>query len=141
MNEVSFALTNVSTRFKDDGTRVFVTLDLAESDPATFYVDYEGLSTLILHFMGAAQKMAQTMVKSGEAEKYNVTERPINPMRALSCQVGHDPNTGQTILSVQTEEGPLVELAFPKDSFENLLELLNQKEPKKSGGTQGPKIH
>ncbi len=141
MGEVSFALANITTRFKDDGTRIFVTLDLAESEPARFFLNYEGLSSLILHLMGGAQKMARAMIESGEAQKYNVSQRPINPMRALSCQGGRDPKTNQIILSVQTEEGPLVDLAFPEDMRETLLELLSQREPMKGGGTPGPKIH
>ncbi len=138
--EVSFALANITTRFKDDGTRIFVTLELAESEPAKFYVNYEGLSSLILYLMGCAQKMARTMVESGEAQKYNVSERPINPMRALSCQGGRDPKTNQIILSVQTEEGPLVDLAFSEDMREALLELLSQTAPMKGGGTPSTTI-
>ncbi len=141
MDEVSFALTNMTTRFKDDGTRIFVTLDIAECEPARFYVNYEGLSALILHLMGGAQKMTRIMGESGEAQKYSVRKRPINPMRVFSCQAGHDPRTNQMILSVQTEEGPLVDLAFPENTLQNLLESLSQTAPIKGGGTPGPKIH
>ena len=141
MTETSYALTNVTTRFKNDGTRVFVTLELAESKPACFYVNYEGLSALVLHLMGATQKMSQTLIASGEAEKYNVRERPISPLHALSCQAGHDPDTKQMILSCQTEEGPLVDLAFPPEKLRELLEILLRGASNKSDEPKGPPIH
>ena len=141
MADLSYALTKLTTRFKDDGTRVYVTLYIAETEAATFYVNYEGLSVLTLHLMGASRKMAEKMVKSGVAEKYNVKERPIHPLRVLSCQAGTDPNTGQTILSAQTEEGPLVDLAFAPETIQKLLEKLSDLPGARSGGFQGPKVH
>jgi hypothetical protein len=141
MNEKHYALRNVATRFKDDGTRVYVALDMHESAPARFYANWEGLSVLVLQLKGAAQKMAQLLVASGGAEKFNVASRDINPMRVVSSQAGPTSDGTGVVVSAQTEDGPLVDLLFPPDLFRRIVEAAPEILSKTRGDAKGPSIN
>ncbi len=124
MEDLHFALTNLASRIKDDGTRIFVKLDLADSDPTRFFVDYDGLNQIILHLQGAAQTAVKNMAASGAATRYEQTRRAMDLMNVASAQVGITADGGTVTVSAQTVEGPLVTLAFPPDLLRDLMPML-----------------
>jgi hypothetical protein len=124
MEDTHYALTNLASRIKDDGTRIFVKLDLANADPARFFVDYEGLNQIILHLQGAAQTAVRNLAGSGAAVRYEQSRRAMDLMNVTSAQVGITADGGTVTVSAQTAQGPLVTLAFPPDLLRDLMPML-----------------
>ena len=124
MEDLHYALTNLASRIKDDGTRIFVKLDLADTEPARFFVDYDGLNQIILHLQGAAQTAVRNMAASGANERYAEARRSMDLMTVASAQVGITADGGTVTVSAQTTEGPLVTLAFPPDLLRDLMPML-----------------
>lgn len=124
MEELHYALTNLASRIKDDGTRIFVRLDMAEGEPTRFFVDYDGLNQIILHLQGAAQTAVRNMSDAGTADRYSQARRAMDLMTVASAQVGITADGGTVTVSAQTQEGPLVTLAFPPDLLSDLMPML-----------------
>ena len=122
-DDLSYALTKMDARLKDDGTRTFVTLHLAGADPARFYVGLEGASVLAAQINAVCRKMAEMMVASGAAAaKYGAKSIELpNPFRVLSARSGLSEDRSIFALSLQTEEGPLLEFHIPTDLARQLL--------------------
>lgn len=123
MPDTAYALSRFDAQFKDDGTRTFVTLHLIDADPVRFYVPLEGASVLAAQINMVCRKMAEMMVASGAAEKrYGAksVEMP-NPFRVLSARSGLSEDQSIFAMSLQTEEGPLLEFHVPAELARQLL--------------------
>jgi hypothetical protein len=124
----SYALTNFTAQFKDDGTRTFITLDMEGAPSANFYVNLEGASALAAQTNMVCRKMAEMMIASGAAaEKYRAKSVEIpNPFRVLSARSGLSEDGKQFALSLQTEEGPLLEFLVPAEIARKLLQTASE---------------
>lgn len=119
---ISYALKNVATQVKDDGSRSFITLTLADAPDTVFYANLEGLSSLIILLTEVTKEMSRRMVISGSSKEIQ-TQVGTEINRVLSFQLAPLQDQSVAVLRAQTETGPLVNLAFTAD----LLQLLRQR--------------
>lgn len=120
-NETSYALKQTSFRIKNDGTKVFVTLEMHGAPPTRFHVNVDGLGSLIVMFQDVSRRMIEKLVAAGKQRGTSDTA-PLEcePMRVISAQVGRLSDGSAVTLVAQTEDGPMVTLALPADISQSL---------------------
>jgi hypothetical protein len=124
MSEKAYALSRFDAQIKDDGTRTFVTLQLEGAEPVRFHVSLEGASVLAAQISLVCRKMVEKMVASGEAERRYGAKTPElpNPFRVLTARSGLSEDRTIFAMSLQTEEGPLLEFLVPAALARELLD-------------------
>ena len=139
MSEFPPSIKNVNTRITP--THVFVELD-TEEGAFSFRTNLEGLSILILHLQESGQRLVESLKSSGNDRAFNADSRVLGaePMQVISAQAGRRPGTPDIIITAQTAEAPLVQLAFHPDQFRQLFEGAEDLLSKTPSDTPPPRL-
>ena len=78
-------------------------------------MNVDGLGSLIVMFQEVSRHMIVKLIASGKRQISDTVPVESEPMHVISAQVGKLSDGSAVTIIAQTEDGPLVTLAFPAD--------------------------
>ena len=120
----SYALTNIDSRIKKDGSVAFITLDLSQypEGKPTFFADLQGISKLITMLNEVSIEMTARLIKSDKADPYHNPARPLQVEKIIDSSVGLTLDGKAVVVSANTEEGRLNDMLFPVELFQEIVD-------------------
>lgn len=118
-----------SASVTDDGTTAFLTFSFLQGGQCKFSVSYEGAGVLAAQIDLLCKTLTQKLVESGTAQERMKDMKSSLPYNAVSARLATMQPEGSKLLSVQTNEGPFIELKFASLLAEKLFSGIDSDTP------------